>query len=316
MIISCSRRTDIPAFYSEWFINRIREGFVLVRNPMNARQVRRISLLPSDVDCIVFWTKNPAPFLDKLNLLCDYNYYFQFTLTPYDKDIEPNLAPKREIVDTFLELSQKIGKERIIWRYDPIILSQSMNIEYHIEQFNGLARRLSGYTEKCVISFLDSYRHIGSRMSDLSIRPPDDSEVCELTKGIVKIAAAHEIKVETCAEKIDLAHLGIEHGKCIDDRLITKLTGRNLKIEKDKYQRELCGCVTSCDIGEYNTCGHHCVYCYANVSPNKVKRNRFLHNDQSPLLIGEADDISRGSVAKNVNQTKLFDERKRSCKYQ
>ncbi len=289
MIISCSRRTDIPAFYSDWFINRIREGFVLVRNPMNARQVRRISLLPVDVDCIVFWTKNPAPLLDKLYFLNDYHYYFQFTVTPYGKDIEQNIRPKREIVDTFLKLSQEIGREKIIWRYDPIMLSKSMNIEYHLEQFNDLTRRLSGYTEKCIISFLDPYRHIQRRISDLSIRPPDDLEARELAEGMAQIAARHNIKVETCAEKIDLADLGIKHGKCIDDRLIRQLTGRDLKIAKDKYQRELCGCVGSVDIGEYNTCRHLCSYCYANVSPDKVKKNLTLHNDQSPLLIGEAD---------------------------
>jgi len=290
MIISCSRRTDIPAFYSDWFFNRIREGYVLVRNPMNSRQVRRVSLAPTDVDCIVFWTKDPAPMLDRLHLLKDYRYYFQFTLTPYGKDIEPHLPPKTEIIDTLLRLSDNIGKKRIIWRYDPILLSASINIDYHMDRFHDLAKRLSGYTEKCVISFMDMYRHIQGRMADLCVRPPDEAEMRALAEKIVTIAGAYNIKVETCAEQIDLADLGITHGKCIDDRLISELTGTKLNIPKDKYQRELCGCVAAVDIGDYNTCRHGCLYCYANVSLKKVERNMSLHNAQSPLLIGAIDD--------------------------
>jgi DNA repair photolyase len=307
MIISCSRRTDIPAFYSDWFMNRLRDGYVLVRNPRNHQQLRRVSLTPKDVDGIVFWTKNPEPFLDKLHLLKEYSYYFQFTLTPYGKDIEPNVPPKTEIINAFLNLSDKIGAKRVIWRYDPILLSSHLNIDYHIQNFAALAKRLSGYTEKCVISFLDSYRHIQGRMSDLAVCPPDEAEMRVLAKAIAQIAASHNITVETCAEKIDLADLGIEHGRCIDDRLIAQLSGVNLKAEKDKYQRELCGCVASIDIGEYNTCNYLCNYCYANVSPNKVTRNRSLHSDQSPLLIGKVDDMQRDGAEEIIKQPDLFD---------
>lgn len=287
MIISCSRRTDIPAFYSDWFFNRILEGYVLVRNPMNAKQLRNVSLLPPDVDCIVFWTKDPAPMLDRLHLLKDYNYYFLFTLTPYDKDIEPNLPPKTKIIDTFLRLSDKIGKKRIIWRYDPILLSTNINIDYHMDHFHDLARRLSGHTEKCIISFLDMYRHLQDKSVGLSIRPPDEIEMRTLAEKIAAIANANNIKVETCAEEAELDDLGIEYGKCIDDRLISELIGTKLNIEKDKYQRELCRCVASVDIGEYNTCKHGCRYCYANVSQKKLEKNLSQHYSQSPLLIGE-----------------------------
>ena len=176
MIISCSRRTDIPAFYSDWFMNRIREGFVLVRNPLNAIQVRRISLLPSDVACIVFWTKDPVPLLDRFNLLQDYSYYFQFTLTPYDKDIEPKLPPKKKIIDTLLRLSDKIGAKRVIWRYDPILLSKRISSAYHVDHFGNMSGRLSGYTEKCIISFIDMYRHLQGEIKNRSIRPPDEYE--------------------------------------------------------------------------------------------------------------------------------------------
>jgi Domain of unknown function (DUF1848). len=287
MIVSCSRRTDIPAFYSDWFFNRMREGYVLVRNPMNPRQVRQVSLAPADVDCIVFWTKDPASMLDRLHLLKDYNYYFLFTLTPYDKDIEPNLPPKTKIIDTFLRFSDKIGKKRIIWRYDPILLSTNINIDHHMDHFHDLARRLSGHTEKCIISFLDMYRHLQDKSVGLSIRPPDEIEMRTLAEKVAEIAGSYNMHVETCAEKIDLADLGIEHGKCIDDRLISELTGVNLNIAKDKYQRELCGCVASVDIGEYNTCRHRCRYCYANVNQKKLEKNHALHHSESPLLIGD-----------------------------
>ncbi len=287
MIISCSRRTDIPSFYSDWFFNRIREGYVQVRNPLNAHQVRRISLKPADVDCIVFWTKDPAPMLDRLHLLPGYSYYFQFTLTPYDNDIEPHLPPKTKIRDTFLRLSDKIGAKKVIWRYDPILLSKIISPAYLIDHFGNMSQKLSGYTDKCIISFLDMYRHLQGKSAGLAIRPPDESEMYTIANEIAYIARGHNIKVETCAEKIELTDLGIEHGKCIDDRLITELTGVDLKIAKDKNQRELCGCVVSSDIGEYDTCSHGCRYCYANVSSKKIDQNRSLHNAQSPLLIGD-----------------------------
>jgi len=290
MIISCSRRSDIPAFYSDWFFSRIREGYALVRNPMNPKQVRRISLAPEDVDCLVFWTKDPAPMRNRLQLLNDFTFYFQFTLTPYGKDIEPHLPPKTELLDTFLRLSDKIGKQRMIWRYDPILLSENISIDYHVDHFGVMAQRLAGRTNKCVISFIDMYRHISSRMAGLSVRPPAESEMRTLAQNIGRIARGCGINVETCAEKIDLSDLGIDHGKCIDDRLISDLSGKRVSIAKDKYQRELCGCVASVDIGEYDTCGHLCKYCYANVSKKKIENNRFLHNALSPLLGGEADD--------------------------
>lgn len=285
MIVSCSRRTDIPAFYSRWFFNRLREGFVLVRNPMNAGQIRRVSLAPADVDGFVFWTKDPAPILEELHLLKDYGFYFQVTLTPYGRDLEPNLPPPAERLETFIRLSDQIGPQRVIWRYDPILLSGALGIEDHLEHFSHLASRLSGHTRKCIISFIDLYRHIQARMSDLSARAPDPTEMHLLAKSIAQIAGRCGMTVETCAEEIDLSGCGIEHGRCIDARLIAELTGRPPVAQKDKYQRKLCGCAASVDIGQYDTCPHLCQYCYANVSRRKMERNCALHDDQSPLLI-------------------------------
>jgi len=256
----------------------------------------------SDVDCIVFWTKDPMQMLDKFELLHGYNFYFQFTLTPYGNDIEPNLPQKTQIIDSFRKLSDHIGKKRNIWRYDPIILSDRMNIEYHVEQFNNLAERLTHYTEKCIISFLDSYRHIQSQMSNLRIRPPDESEMRDLAQEISKIAGEHNIKVETCAESVDLADTSIGHGQCIDNRLISQLTGINRKAEKDKHQRKYCECASSIDIGEYNTCLHRCAYCYANISPRKVEKNRFLHENQSPWLVDPVKERQKNSISRSKTE--------------
>ena len=139
MILSVSRRTDIPNYYSEWFYNRIKEGFLYVRNPMNAHQVSEIKITPDVVDCIVFWTKNPLPMMKRLNETKDYNYYFQFTLTGYGNDVEVNLSNKKtEMIPVFQELSEKIGKQKVIWRYDPIFFSDRYTKEYHLKAFKSI----------------------------------------------------------------------------------------------------------------------------------------------------------------------------------
>lgn len=289
MILSVSRRTDIPAFYSEWFFNRIKEGYVLVRNPMNYNQVSNVSLDPKLIDCIVFWTKDPLNILTRLEELKDYKYYFQITITPYDKKIEKNIRNKEDIIETFKELSKKIGKEKVIWRYDPIILSEDITIDYHLEKFETFAEKLSGYTELCIISFLDFYRKTERNMK--LIRPLNISKEDMLNIGekLSKIAKLYNIRMETCSEEIDLSSFGIKHSKCIDDNLISRIVGQNLNIDKDKNQREICGCVSSIDIGAYNTCNHGCLYCYANFSANTVKKNSVKHNKNSAFLCGEEE---------------------------
>ena len=156
MILSVSRRTDIPNYYSEWFVNRIKEGYLYVRNPMNAHQISKIDISPQVVDCIVFWTKNPKNMMSRLSELKGYNYYFQFTITGYGKDVEPNIPDKRtEIIPVFQELSRQIGKEAVIWRCDPIFLSEKYTKEYHLKAFEEIATKLRGYTDKVIISFVN-----------------------------------------------------------------------------------------------------------------------------------------------------------------
>lgn len=301
MIISASRKTDIPAYFSEWFINRIREGYVITRNPNPAsRQLYRINLSPDIVDCIVFWTKNPAPMIDRLDELSDYQYYFQFTLTGYDKDIERNLPPKEELIETFQKLSEKIGKKRVIWRYDPILLSNKYDMCYHLDALGKIATALKGYTEKCVFSFIDPYAAIWPALSSLKISIPNEEEMYNLARTVRMVTHSCDMTAATCAEKFDLNSLGIKHNCCIDKDLIECLTGYPVKNTKknlkDKGQREICGCMASRDIGAYNTCRNGCIYCYANT-----KMMDALYDPLSPIL---CDQIGPYETVKDMADQK------------
>lgn len=288
MLISASRRTDIPTYYSQWFFNRINDGFVYVRNPMNAHQISKISLAPDDVDGIVFWTKNPVPMLNQLHRLRDYTYYFQFTLNAYGQDAESGVPSKnRIIVPAFQKLSDLIGPDRVIWRYDPIFLNETYTVDYHIRYFEALAKRLSPYTKKCTISFLDFYRNTEKNLAGLSVQKFTPEQQEPLAKHLAEIAHSYGLTMETCAEDMDLQQYGIAHARCIDDRLFSKLLNCPLHVGKDKNQRLACGCVESVDIGAYNTCRNGCRYCYANFSTQSVHTNAGKHNPHSPLLIGE-----------------------------
>lgn len=257
---------------------------------MNAHQVSRIDLSPDVVDCIVFWTKNPAKMIEKLEYLRDYVYYFQFTLTGYGKDIEPNLPNKREeLIPIFKKLSEKIGREKVIWRYDPILISKRYTIDYHLKAFQEIASNLANYTEKVVISFVDFYAKTQRNTRKLSIRQMTNEEMIRLAGEMAQIASKYNLVIETCAEQINLQEVGIQHGSCIDQRLIEKITGCKLIGQKDKNQRENCGCMESVEVGVYNTCLNGCKYCYANFNDDKVKENVKLYNESAPLLCGNID---------------------------
>lgn len=285
MIISASRRTDIPAFYSEWFFNRIKEGYVLVRNPMNIHQVSRINLSPDVVDCIVFWTKNPAPMVERLDELKDYNYYFQFTLNSYSTDMEPCVPSKtKNVIETFKKLSDKIGAERIIWRYDPIIITEKYDLDYHATYFEKLAQELNGKFGRCVISFVDEYKKNAKNFRKYGLSELDIFQIEQVAQRFSNIADTNNFKIFSCAEKVDLSYCGIQHNSCIDQELIENLIGAKLKVQKDKNQRDECGCIESIDIGSYNTCTHGCKYCYANYSEGIVCTNSKNYDANSPLL--------------------------------
>lgn len=312
MILSVSRRTDIPNYYSEWFLNRIKEGYLYVRNPMNIHQISKIDISPEIVDCIVFWTKNPDPMLDKLEQLKDYKYYFQFTLTGYGKDMEPALPHKKDkMIPIFQRLSEMIGKEKVIWRYDPIVITEKYSEEYHLKAFQDIASSLNGYCKRVVISFVDLYAKTKKNMKDIKTIDKKQSELIAFSKKLAEIAVSNGMEIETCAELIDLSSCGIKHSSCIDKKLIENIIGCPIKVEKDKNQREECGCVESVEIGAYNTCLNGCKYCYANYSEEKVKASRALYDVYSPILCGKITDEDKITerVVKSIRegQISLFD---------
>lgn len=300
MILSVSRRTDIPNYYSEWFFNRIKEGFVYVRNPMNAHQVSRIDITPEVVDCIVFWTKNPEPMIARLDELTLYDYYFQFTLTGYGKDMECNVPHKKEkMIPIFQKLSRKTGMKRVVWRYDPIIFTPKYTPEYHLKAFAQIAAALKGYTQKCIISFVDIYAKNLKNMKKFDYYEINKKELLEFAKKISQTAKENGMAVGSCAESIDLAACGIEHNCCIDRNLIESIIGCQIKAEKDKNQRQECGCIESVEIGTYNTCRNGCKYCYANENEGSVEKNCSKYNPESPILCGvleENDKITERKV--------------------
>lgn len=313
MILSVSRRTDIPNYYSEWFFNRIKEGFVYVRNPMNPHQVSKIDITPKVVDCIVFWTKNPEPMLGRLYELASYDYCFQFTLTGYGRDMECNVPHKREkMIPLFRELSQKIGAKKVIWRYDPIIFTRKYTPEYHLKAFEQIATALKGYTEKCVISFVDIYAKNKKNMEQLEAYELKQEELLAFAKKIAQIAKDNGMRIGSCAETIDLKECGIEHKRCIDKDHIEDIIGCCLKVEKDKNQRKECGCMESVEIGTYNTCKNGCKYCYANFSEESVIKNCHKYDPKSPILCGvldENDKITERKVKSlKEQQLHIFDQ--------
>ncbi len=295
MIISASRRTDIPAFYAQWFVNRLHEGYVLVRNPMNFGQVSRISLSPETTECIVFWTKNPKLMLEKLPELDNlgYRYYFLFTLTPYDQSLEPNVPSREKSLETFRTLADQIGKEKVIWRYDPILFTSGYSEQFHLEAFAQLAGQLAGFTDTCIISFLQMYKKCQRNMKCIELLDTTADTRLALVRTLHDLGAAHGISVQTCASGSGLEHAGIPTGKCIDDRLISHIIGTEMTVAKDKNQRQECGCIESIDIGAYNSCPHHCLYCYANSDRASVTKNFAAHAPDSPLLCGILRDGDR-----------------------
>ena len=307
MIISASRRTDIPAFYSEWFLNRIKEGFLLVPNPRNPTRLSRIDLSPDKIECIVFWTKNPAPLVSSLDVLdrSGYVYYFEFTLTAYQNDIEKNLPPKEEIIRSFKQLSNRLGPDCVDWRFDPIIINEKFNIEWHQKSFRNICKEIHKHTTKCIISFVDPYLHINKNFSK-----PKEDDIYKLADSLSQTAKEFDLALFTCSEQIDLGCYGINHCACIDKSKIEKLLGYSIDAKKDPGQRKACNCIKSVDIGMYNTCRHGCSYCYATTSEKTLLRQIKDHDQCSPLLTGfpcGTETIITCTSSGRSNQKLLFD---------
>lgn len=298
MILSVSRRTDIPAFYSQWFIHRLNAGEVYIRNPFNPKQVTHLIIPPENVDCIVFWTKNPAPLISRRNLLESFSipYYFLFTITPYGRDIEPGLPAVAKLITTFVNLSKIIGSERVIWRYDPIIFTQERDENYHLNRFAAMCDRLAGNTHRCIVSFFAPYKKVLKNCQDLTIHLPDPDRIYRMLVRMKEIADNYSIELRSCATAEDYSEFGIEPSACIDSNLISRITGKPIPYKKDPSQRKECRCTRSIDIGAYNTCAHGCLYCYANTNHKKAYENLIHHDPLSPTLTGnvsEGDTVTR-----------------------
>jgi hypothetical protein len=267
MIISASRRTDIPAFYAPWMVRRLREGYCTVANPCNRNQVTRISLRPEDVDAIVFWTRNPRPLMRHFEELDSrgYRYYFQFTILGYPREIDRKSPPVATAVRAFRELSQRLGPSRVIWRYDPIVLTGITPPAFHRENFQRLAEALRSRTRRAVVSIVDRYRKTESRMKDLQTASPtanpcDTADFRSLMRELADTARGNGMEIVSCAEEIDLRAFGIRPGKCVDDQVIAEAFGVDVLRKKDPTQRDACGCVVSRDIGMYESCLFGCKY--------------------------------------------------------
>ena len=303
MIINTGQRTDIPAFYSDWFANRLREGFVCVRNPYNPNQVSRYRLDPDVVDVIGFCTKNPAPMFKYMDLLKHYGQYWFVTITPYGRDIEPNVPDKHQLIEDFKRLSEMVGINSIGWRYDPVFISERYTEGYHLHAYEQIAVALDGYTETSVISFIDLYPKVRRNF-------PEASEVSKgqrltLGKAFVEIASKHGMVVKPCAEGDELSEFGADCGGCMRISDYEKAIGKRLIAPKKKGARAECACYLACDIGAYNTCKHLCRYCYANAETEKVLAQSRLHDSKSPFLIGNYKDDDK---IHDVTQKSWIDE--------
>lgn len=286
MVLYVSGRTDIVAFYSEWFLNRIKEGYVDVRNPFNKSLISRINF--DNVDLILFCTKNPIPILDKIKYI-NKKMIFHITITPYKKDIEPFVPNKKNVIDTTKRISDIIGKDNVVVRYDPIFLSEKYTIEYHIKAFTRLCSLLDGYINKIIVSFIDDYKNVRKNIKYLKVREFTEIDYKLIGENFSKIAKKHNITVQTCFEERNLQEYGFIKGECLSHELAYKLTEKLYKTSKVR-KGNICNCVEMVDIGVYNTCRHFCKYCYANYDEKIVIKNSKEHNPNSSLLIGNIND--------------------------
>lgn len=287
MILNVSGRCDIVAFYTDWFLKRMEEGYVDVRNPFYPKQVSRIYF--EDVDGIVFCTKNPIPIVNRLEKIKK-PMLFHVTLTPYKKDIEPNVPDKEKVIEAIKKISKIIGSENIYIRYDPILLNNKYPLSYHIKAFEKVCFLLDGYVKHIIISFVDDYKNVRNNGKELSLQDFTKEDYEEIGKNFSKSAKNHNMTVQTCFEKENLVEYGFLKRDCVDGNLAFRLTG---KTEFKKWKARGCNCIEMVDIGGYNCCPHFCKYCYANYDEKKVRDNIKMHDKNSSLLIGklESDDI-------------------------
>ena len=290
MIVSASRRTDVPRFFMDWFVNRLEAGYVLVRNPVRRDLVSRVPLDADSVDCIAFWTKDPRPLLalrSRLERAVPCPYFVQFTLNAYGADVEAGLPRKARLVEVFQELAHVLGPERVVWRYSPILLGGSYDVEHHLRYFETFARTLEGSTRRCRLSFLDVYRKIAPRMEALGLSGVPDAEKRALAQRLAEIAAGFGIEVGGCGDPA-LDEAGLAGEGCIDAAHVEQVAGVVAARGRGSRRQGACRCAPSVDVGSYDTCANGCVYCYANPGANGGAPWRLSRYDpEAPMLCDE-----------------------------
>lgn len=306
LIISASRRTDIPAFYAEWFMNRIHDEKVIVYNPYN-KLGQEISLSPKDVDVIVFWSKNYGPMLDKLDELKDkYRLYFLFTITGLKGLLEENVIDPNIAIEQFINISSKFSPEHIQWRFDPIVLTNVTQGDFYINKFSEIAKRLCGYTHRCYISFaniypkvLRNFEHL-ERERGIRLVEKDNTYKKKIAEELADIGLKYDIKLYSCCNDFLISDK-INKASCVDVNILNRLYNINIKVSKSPT-RQQCGCYKSVDIGVYNTCPNGCYYCYANYNKEMAVRNYKQHDSRSMFLLN-----------KNIELVKRLPDKKREC---
>lgn len=300
MILNTGCRTDIPACFSEWFYNRIREGTVMTRNPYQPRQVLSYRLDPEVVDVLCFCTKNPAPMLERLEELQRFRQFWFVTITPYEQEIEPHVPDTSEVIRTTRALSERVGARAVGWRYDPIFITEKYSSEYHIERFEEMAAALSGYVNSCVISFIDLYEKTKRNFPRVCRVSMAEQE--HLVQEMAAVGRRYGIPLRTCCENAALKRFGAEVSGCMTREVLEAATGCHLAVpQAKKSPRSQCDCLLGADIGMYNTCGNGCIYCYANYDRKTVAANLREHDPASPLLIGHLQEGDQVTVVKQVS---------------
>lgn len=311
MIINTDSRTDTVQYYSDWLLKRFKEGFVYSRNPLFPNIVTRYELNPNILDCVVFCSKNYEPILDRLTEITDkFNTYFHYTITAYGRDIEPNVPTIDESIETLIKLSKIVGKQRIAWRYDPILLTKKYTKQVHYNTFDYMSKRLSPHIDRCIFSFVDMYKKLETNMPEIIILNNNDK--IEIAKNIGSIAKKHNMIIQTCATIEDFKQFGILQSGCMTSKILGNANNITFKKVRHSGNRQGCKCIENRNIGDYDTCPNGCKYCYANKNPQIAQENYKKHNPNDLMILGNlkpTDEIQQSnqkSYLENFIQTKLF----------
>ncbi len=314
MILNTGARTDTVQYFSDWLLKRFEAGVVYVRNPLFPNNITRYELSPDKIDAVLFCSKNYAPILPRLSEITErYRTYFHYTITAYGKDIEPGVPEIEESMRTLKKLSSIVGKGRVSWRYDPVLLTEKYTIQSHLKTFEMMAKELAPYIDRCIFSFVEVYKKLRTNMPEL--REISDGDKEKLAEGLGKIACRYGIHLQTCGTNGDYSRYGIHSSGCATLEMLGKANGCEFRELKHNGMRNGCHCIESRDIGEYDTCLNGCKYCYANQSHKKAIENYKNHDPLSPIIIGnlkEGDAIKIGSqksfIKESCIQQSLFED--------